>query len=64
MLRVVIVLMFMQLMGCNVPPFSTFNSTPKPIYFEFAEPNRIQFQGKGAGAGIALMSIWNQWALL
>lgn len=28
----------------------------KPVALEFAEPNRIQFQGKGAGAGIALMS--------
>ena len=28
----------------------------KPGALEFAEPSRIQFQGKGAGAGIALMS--------
>lgn len=56
MLRVVIALIFMQLIGCNVFPSSSYNSTPKPISLEFAEPNRIQFQGKGAGAGIALMS--------
>ena len=56
MFRVVIALIFMQLMGCSAFPSSSSNSTSKPISLEFAEPNRIQFRGKGAGAGIALMS--------
>ena len=28
----------------------------QPISIEYSDPNRIKFQGKGAGAGIALMS--------
>jgi hypothetical protein len=34
---------------------SSFNR-PLHMAVKFSEPNRIQFQGKGAGAGIALMS--------
>ncbi len=40
--------------ACSLMNFNTHEL--KPIKVEFAEPNRIQFQGKGAGAGIALMS--------
>ncbi len=56
MYRVVIALILMQLVACSALPSSSSNSKSKPIYLEFSEPNRIQFQGKGAGAGIALMS--------
>lgn len=40
-------------MGC-----STFGTTPKgtSIYVSAKEPGRIRFEGKGAGAGIMLMS--------
>ncbi len=53
--RVIISLFLLtQILACSV-----FNGQPsrgKPIIVEFSTPNRIQFQGKGAGAGIALMS--------
>lgn len=42
------------LSACSLMPSQS--SKLKPISLEFSEPNRIQFQGKGAGAGIALMS--------
>lgn len=40
------------LVGCS--SFGGLESSPISVYF--SEPNRIQFQGKGAGAGFALMS--------
>ena len=43
-----------QVSACSLMNFQS--NELKPITVEFAEPNRIQFQGKGAGAGIALMS--------
>ncbi len=52
MYRVVIALILMQLVACSALP----SNISKSIKLEFSEPNRIQFQGKGAGAGIALMS--------
>ncbi len=52
MFRIVLALMLMQLVACSVFP----SNASKPITLEFSEPNRIQFKGKGAGAGIALMS--------
>jgi hypothetical protein len=42
----------MQLAACSVFPSDTSNS----VHLQFNEPNRISFQGKGAGAGIALMA--------
>lgn len=50
----------MLLSACSV--FNTQTNTEqkvktlKPIIVSYAEPNRIQFSGKGAGAGMALMS--------
>lgn len=43
-----------QLMACSVGGIQPANN--EKISLHFSEPNRIQFQGKGAGAGIALMS--------
>ena len=43
-----------QVSACSLMNFQS--NELKPITVEFAEPSRIQFQGKGAGAGIALMS--------
>ncbi len=51
MFRVFIALVIMQLAACSVFP----SSSTKSINLQFNEPNRISFQGKGAGAGIALM---------
>ena len=34
----------------------TKQSTPQQYNLSIADPNRVQFEGKGAGAGIALMS--------
>ncbi len=51
MFRVFITLVFMQFSACSVLP----SGTEKTINLQFNEPNRISFQGKGAGAGIALM---------
>jgi hypothetical protein len=49
--RVFIALMILQLAACSV-----LSSNPtKSVNLQFKEPNRISFQGKGAGAGIALM---------
>jgi hypothetical protein len=42
----------LMLSACSSFPF-TFNS---PIEITYSSPDRISFQGKGAGAGIALMS--------
>ncbi|MBW8184270.1 hypothetical protein [Shewanella nanhaiensis] len=39
------------LFGCASKSFEQ-----QDVSYSFSEPNRIQFQGKGAGAGIALMS--------
>ncbi|ACA85781.1 hypothetical protein [Shewanella woodyi] len=39
------------LFGCANKSFER-----QDVSYSFSEPNRIQFQGKGAGAGIALMS--------
>ncbi len=52
MFRVVIALIFMQLTACSLSP----SIKSKPVTLTFSEPKKIQFQGKGAGAGIALMS--------
>ena len=52
MIRVFIALIIMQLSACSVFP----SSSSKSIHLQFKEPNRISFQGKGAGAGIALMA--------
>lgn len=49
--RVFIALMILQLAACSV---LSPNPT-KSVNLQFKEPNRISFQGKGAGAGIALM---------
>ncbi|KPZ73120.1 hypothetical protein AN944_00268 [Shewanella sp. P1-14-1] len=47
------IIVFTQLcLGCS----STNNQSAASLVFSFSDPNRIQFQGKGAGAGIALMS--------
>ncbi len=51
MFRVFIALVIMQLAACSVFPSNNI----KTINLKFNEPNRISFQGKGAGAGIALM---------
>lgn len=52
MYRILIVIIFMQLAAC-----STYQSVPsKSVSIVFSEPNRVSFQGKGAGAGIALMA--------
>ncbi len=51
MFRTFIALVILQLAACSVFP----SSTAKTINLQFNEPNRISFQGKGAGAGIALM---------
>lgn len=49
--RIFIALMILQLAACSV---LSPNPT-KSVNLQFKEPNRISFQGKGAGAGIALM---------
>jgi hypothetical protein len=49
--RVFIALMILQLAACSM-----LSSNPtKSVNLQFKEPNRISFQGKGAGVGIALM---------
>ncbi len=50
--RVFTALIILQLAACSIFPFN--NS--KAVNLQFSEPNRISFQGKGAGAGIALMA--------
>jgi hypothetical protein len=50
---IVLCLVSLSFLGCSNLVSVGNNET---VLIKFPEPNRIQFQGKGAGAGIALMS--------
>lgn len=48
----IVLILALSLIGCA----SFFNPTPQEVNVTLPDPNRISFQGKGAGAGMALMS--------
>ncbi|MEY8199828.1 MAG: hypothetical protein RPS47_11360 [Colwellia sp.] len=52
---IVAISLISQISACSI--FTSQPAPKKTIKMEFSEPNRIQFQGKGAGAGIALMGV-------
>lgn len=52
--KIFLLIAVFALNGCSI--FSQEGFVPKILYIKLPEPNRIEFQGKGAGAGIALMS--------
>lgn len=55
MLKILPILILSLLFSaCSYLP--TNDSSLTPLSLEYSEPNRIRFEGKGAGAGIALMS--------
>ena len=56
MLKKGILLLGLVATQCMTGCASFYEQAPAAVAVHFSEPNRIQFQGKGAGAGMALMS--------